>query len=80
MRAAWREPAGTDGTERALVVPSPSAHEDTEDSSRAGRFDSVLDVRGWEDFTTAVQTVLDSPRRVQPLRPAKDPPPRPSRS
>lgn len=38
----------------------------------AGRFDSVLDVRGWDDFTAAVQTVLDSARRVQILRPSTD--------
>ncbi|MFJ8111698.1 PEP/pyruvate-binding domain-containing protein [Streptomyces sp. NPDC096132] len=73
--AAWRDLAGPEGQERPLVVRSSSAHEDTEDSSMAGRFESVLDVRGWEDFTTAVQTVLDSARRVRPLRPPEDAPP-----
>ncbi|WP_329364107.1 PEP-utilizing enzyme [Streptomyces sp. NBC_00669] len=50
----------------ALVVRSSSAHEDTEDSSMAGRFDSVLDVRGWEAFTRAVRQVLDSALRSAP--------------
>ncbi|NEA98647.1 PEP/pyruvate-binding domain-containing protein [Streptomyces sp. SID13726] len=72
VRAAWRE---LDGDRRALVVRSSSAHEDTEDSSMAGRFDSVLDVRGWEAFQAAVRTVLESARRVQPLRPPRDAPP-----
>lgn len=80
VRTAWRElagaeGAGAEGAERALVVRSSSAHEDTEDSSMAGRFDSVLDVRGWDDFTAAVRTVLDSARTVQLLRPPADAPP-----
>jgi phosphoenolpyruvate synthase/pyruvate phosphate dikinase len=70
--SAWRALAGAEGHERPLVVRSSSAHEDTEDSSMAGRFESVLDVRGWEEFATAVQTVLDSARRVRPLRPPED--------
>ncbi|MFE9443518.1 PEP/pyruvate-binding domain-containing protein [Streptomyces sp. NPDC006602] len=74
VRSAWRSLAGPEGQERALVVRSSSAHEDTEESSMAGRFESVLDVRGWEDFTIAVQTVLDSARRVRPLRPPQDTP------
>ncbi|MGW1886905.1 PEP/pyruvate-binding domain-containing protein [Streptomyces sp. NPDC001970] len=68
VRSAWRALAGAQGQERPVVVRSSSVHEDTEDSSMAGRFESVLDVRGWEKFTTAVQTVLDSSRRVRPLR------------
>ncbi|MFC8198894.1 PEP/pyruvate-binding domain-containing protein [Streptomyces sp. NPDC057298] len=67
VRTAWRALAGAD--ERPLVVRSSSAHEDTEDSSMAGRFESLLDVRGWEEFTIAVQIVLDSAGRVRPLRP-----------
>lgn len=72
VRRAWRDLAGAEGHERPLVVWSSSAHEDTEDSSMTGRFDSVLDVRGWEDFTTAAQTVLDSARRVRVLHPPED--------
>ncbi|WP_406195811.1 PEP-utilizing enzyme [Streptomyces europaeiscabiei] len=48
---------------RPLVVRSSSPQEDTEESSLAGRFDSVLDVRGWEEFRAAVRTVLDSARQ-----------------
>ncbi|MFF7390297.1 PEP/pyruvate-binding domain-containing protein [Streptomyces scabiei] len=47
---------------RSLVVRSSSPQEDTEESSLAGRFDSVLDVRGWEEFRAAVRTVLGSAR------------------
>ncbi|MEU6350460.1 PEP/pyruvate-binding domain-containing protein [Streptomyces sp. NPDC047072] len=71
VRDAWR---ALDAGAEALVVRSSSAHEDTEDSSMAGRFDSVLDVRGWEAFTAAVRTVLDSARRVRPLRPTEEAP------
>ncbi|WUP39821.1 hypothetical protein OHU10_37125 [Streptomyces europaeiscabiei] len=42
---------------------SSSPQEDREGSSLAGRFDSVLDVRGWEEFRGAVRTVLDSARQ-----------------
>ncbi|WP_371661857.1 PEP/pyruvate-binding domain-containing protein [Streptomyces sp. NBC_00280] len=70
VRAVWRALAGAE--ERPLVVRSSSAHEDTEDSSMAGRFESVLDVRGWEEFTIAVQIVLDSAGRVRPLRPPQE--------
>lgn len=72
VRSAWRALAGA--RERPLVVRSSSAHEDTEDSSMAGRFESVLDVRGWEEFTSAVQVVLDSAGRVRPLRPPQEAP------
>ncbi|WP_333769739.1 PEP/pyruvate-binding domain-containing protein, partial [Streptomyces sp. IBSBF 2435] len=68
LRAAWRDLGGADG--RPLVVRSSSAHEDTEDSSMAGRFESVLDVRGWEAFTAAVRRVRDSAARVGDLVPA----------
>lgn len=73
--AAWRALTGPEGQERPLVVRSSSAHEDTGDFSMAGRFESVLDVRCWEEFATAVQTVLDSARRVRPPRPPEDAPP-----
>ncbi|MEW2165319.1 PEP/pyruvate-binding domain-containing protein [Streptomyces sp. NPDC007084] len=72
VRSAWRALAGPEGRERPLVVRSSSAHEDTEASSMAGRFESVLNVRGWEDFTTAVRAVLDSALRVRPLHPRED--------
>jgi pyruvate,water dikinase len=44
VRSAWRALSGE--RERPLVVRSSSAHEDTEDSSTAGRFESVPHVRG----------------------------------
>lgn len=58
LRQAWRE-LSDDGT-RSLVVRSSSPQEDTQESSLAGQFASVLDVCGWQDFRTAVRTVLDS--------------------
>jgi hypothetical protein len=72
LRAAWRELTGEQG--RSLVVRSSSAHEDTTDTSMAGLFASVPDVRGWESFTSAVQTVLDSALRSgAPVTTAGDP-------
>lgn len=62
LRDTWRE-LSADGT-RSLVVRSSSTFEDTGESSMAGRFESVLDVRGWESFLQAVRTVLDSAREV----------------
>lgn len=61
LRRAWDEIS--DGGARPLVVRSSSPQEDTEESSLAGQFASVLDVRGWRGFRTAVQTVLDSAHR-----------------
>lgn len=61
LRRAWHELS--DGGARPLVVRSSSPQEDTEESSLAGQFASVLDVRGWRDFRTAVRTVLDSAYR-----------------
>ncbi|NEB01515.1 PEP/pyruvate-binding domain-containing protein [Streptomyces sp. SID13726] len=61
LHRAWRE-LSHDGT-RPLVVRSSSPQEDTEESSLAGQFASVLDVRGWPAFRTAVRTVLDSAER-----------------
>ncbi|QCX74787.1 Phosphoenolpyruvate synthase [Streptomyces sp. YIM 121038] len=62
LRRAWRELSG-DG-ERPLVVRSSSAWEDAADSSLAGLFETVLDVRGWSDFTDAVRRVLRSAGRA----------------
>ncbi|MEV8542449.1 PEP/pyruvate-binding domain-containing protein [Streptomyces sp. NPDC051572] len=61
VRRAWRDLS--DSGTRPLVVRSSSPQEDTEQSSLAGQFASVLDVRGWSDFCTAVRTVLDSAHR-----------------
>ncbi|MGX1473793.1 UNVERIFIED_CONTAM: phosphohistidine swiveling domain-containing protein [Streptomyces canus] len=61
LRRAWH--ALSDGGTLPLVVRSSSPQEDTEESSLAGQFASVLDVRGWAAFRTAVRTVLDSARR-----------------
>ncbi|WP_436771567.1 PEP/pyruvate-binding domain-containing protein [Yinghuangia sp. YIM S09857] len=58
LRAAWHRLAGS--ANRPLAVRSSSRHEDTENSSMAGRFRTVLDVRGWDAFTDAVREVLDS--------------------
>ncbi|MEU6225851.1 PEP/pyruvate-binding domain-containing protein [Streptomyces sp. NPDC047042] len=61
LRHAWD--TLSDGGRRPLVVRSSSPQEDTEESSLAGRFASVLDLRGWADFRAAVRTVLDSAHR-----------------
>ena len=54
---AWTASAGV---ERALVVRSSSTIEDGASSSMAGRFESVLDVTGWDAFVEAVDDVIDS--------------------
>lgn len=54
--------AGGDG--QPLVVRSSSTAEDTTGSSMAGQFESVVDVRGWDGFVTAVTTVLESRDRA----------------
>lgn len=61
LRRAWRDLS--DSGARPLVVRSSSPQEETEQSSLAGQFTSVLDVRGWSAFCTAVRTVLDSAHR-----------------
>lgn len=61
LRHAWD--ALSDSGERPLVVRSSSPQEDTDESSLAGQFASVLDVRGWAGFLAAVRTVLDSAHR-----------------
>ncbi len=52
------------GAERSLVVRSSSTLEDTVDSSMAGQFESVIDVRGFDAFVDAVGVVLDSRERA----------------
>ncbi|GKQ38196.1 PEP/pyruvate-binding domain-containing protein [Streptomyces sp. A012304] len=61
LRRAWDKLS--EGGTRPLVVRSSSPQEDTDELSLAGQFASVLDVRGWPAFRTAVRTVLESARR-----------------
>ncbi|NUS45514.1 MAG: hypothetical protein HOQ24_17710 [Mycobacteriaceae bacterium] len=58
LRTRWKQLSGN-GT-RALIVRSSSVAEDSATSSMAGRFDSVLDVRGWDGFLDAVRQVVGS--------------------
>ncbi|WP_059013288.1 PEP/pyruvate-binding domain-containing protein [Streptomyces specialis] len=58
LRDAWRKLSANGST--PLIVRSSSAAEDTEDSSMAGQFTSVLDVRGWDAFRDALRTVRAS--------------------
>jgi pyruvate,water dikinase len=60
IRSSWE--AISDGGELSLVVRSSSTAEDTATSSMAGRFRSVLDVRGWDPFVEAVLAVRASAR------------------
>lgn len=55
---AWRQLARNGAV--PLVVRSSSTVEDLGDSSMAGRFDSVVGVRGLEEFRRAVATVVAS--------------------
>lgn len=65
LRAAWGSLSGR-GRD-AVVVRSSSVAEDTARSSQAGVFESVVDVRGWDDFLDAVRTVAASGDRAGPL-------------
>jgi pyruvate,water dikinase len=58
VRAEWAEHTRRGSV--ALVVRSSSTVEDGVDSSMAGRFESVLDVRGWDAFVDAVREVVAS--------------------
>ncbi len=58
VRREWADL--TDNGSRALVVRSSSTVEDGVESSMAGRFESVLDVRGWDGFVDAVRAVVAS--------------------
>ncbi|MCZ2819748.1 PEP-utilizing enzyme [Modestobacter sp. VKM Ac-2977] len=58
LQDAWRD-VSADGT-RPLVVRSSSTVEDLGESSMAGRFESVVGVRGAEEFRRAVDVVIAS--------------------
>ena len=62
LRAAWSGLSA--GGQRALVVRSSSPGEDGGTSSMAGQFTSVLGVRSWPEFLTALDAVLESARTV----------------
>jgi len=65
IRTAWA--ALSNSGRDAVVVRSSSRAEDTEHSSQAGVFDSVVDVRGWDAFLAAAHTVLASADRASSL-------------
>jgi phosphohistidine swiveling domain-containing protein len=52
------------GRRRDLVARSSSVVEDTSESSMAGQFESVIGIRGFDEFVTAVRAVLDSRQRA----------------
>ena len=54
----WRELSA--GGSVSLVVRSSSPAEDLANTSMAGQFDSVVDVRGWDHFVTAYRQVAAS--------------------
>ncbi|MGH9209377.1 MAG: PEP/pyruvate-binding domain-containing protein [Acidimicrobiales bacterium] len=58
LRVAWARLSV--GGRSPVVVRSSSPHEDTETSSMAGQFLSVLDVSTWDDVLVAVGDVVDS--------------------
>jgi pyruvate,water dikinase len=62
VRRAWGE-LSRRGSE-PVVVRSSSTAEDTAGSSQAGVFESVVDVRGWDDFLDAVAAVAASGHRA----------------
>jgi rifampicin phosphotransferase len=64
LRTAWGSLSGQGGA--PVVVRSSSAAEDTERSSQAGVFESVVDVHGWEAFLDAVRLVARSAHRAAP--------------
>ncbi|MEO3848163.1 PEP/pyruvate-binding domain-containing protein [Streptomyces sp. B8F3] len=74
LRAAWQDLS--EGGRRPLIVRSSSAYEDAADSSMAGWYETVPDVRGWDDFAAAVRRVVDSAARglVGPAAAAREAP------
>lgn len=52
------------GEQRPLVARSSSVVEDTAASSMAGQFDSIIGVRGFDEFVRGVTVVLESRRRA----------------
>jgi pyruvate,water dikinase len=56
--------ARASGDQQPLVARSSSVVEDTSDSSMAGQFESVIDIRGFDAFTVAVKRVLTSRARA----------------
>ncbi|HEX7277611.1 MAG TPA: PEP/pyruvate-binding domain-containing protein, partial [Acidimicrobiales bacterium] len=58
LHVAWA--TMSDHARRPIVVRSSSTIEDNAGSSMAGMFTSVLDVRSWEGFRMALDTVLAS--------------------
>ncbi|MCX4810275.1 hypothetical protein OG601_06530 [Streptomyces sp. NBC_01239] len=71
LRRAWQDLS--DSGTLPLVVRSSSPQEDTQQSSLAGQFASVLDVLGWQDFRTAVPGAAGTPRTGgrAPTRPGR---------
>ena len=63
LLSAWESLSG--GGKASLVVRSSSTIEDAASSSMAGRFTSVLDVRGWPAFLDASREVLASAEGVR---------------
>jgi rifampicin phosphotransferase len=52
------------GDQKALVARSSSVVEDLTTSSMAGQFESIIGIRGLDDFAKAVKAVLDSRQRA----------------
>lgn len=52
------------GAHRDLAARSSAVVEDTSESSMAGRFVSVIGIRGFDEFVRAVRAVLDSRQRA----------------
>jgi rifampicin phosphotransferase len=61
VREAYARAGGDDAS---LVARSSSVVEDTGESSMAGQFESIVGVKGFDDFVAAVTVVLDSRKRA----------------